>query len=205
MTSAPDYDIRLAARALRRYWWVVLAVPAVALVVQLYGIRTAPYRAEFRAVVVLPGDTEIPGSSERPELMILDDVPQLVASHLFADRVAAQLVANGPQVDSDDIRSSLSATRYARTVTVVVRNDGRAETEAIAMSAQESFPVAVDEALVIAGGPQATITMLDPVDGARRGDPDQRRIALIVTVAMVFVGILGALAFDGLRRPEVVG
>ena len=205
MTSAPDYDIRLAARALRRYWWVVLAVPAVALVVQLYGIGTAPYRAEFRAVVVLPGDTEIPGSSERPELMILDDVPQLVASHLFADRVAAQLVANGPQVDSDDIRSSLSATRYARTVTVVVRNDGRAETEAIAMSAQESFPVAVDEALVIAGGPQATITMLDPVDGARRGDPDQRRVAMIVTVAMVFVGILGALAVDGLRRPEVVG
>ena len=201
MTGPPDYDLRLAARALRRHWWVVLGVPLVALALQVVQIRTADYRAEFRAVVVLPGDTEIPGSSERPELMIMDDVPQLVESALFADRVRAQLEARGVAVEASEIASAITATRYARTVTVVARDDDAARAEQIAAAAEAALPGAIDEALVASTGPRATVTVIDPAGAARRGEPDQWRIAGIVTAGMLLAGVLAALVIDGLRRP----
>ena len=202
MTDPSDYDIRLAARALRRYWWVVLTIPAVALAIQLAQIRTAPYRAEFRAVVVLPGDTEVPGSSERPELMIMDDVPALVDSAFFAERVKAQLEANGVSMESEEIESALTATRYARTVTVVARDDNRSRAEGIASAAEAVLSSGINEALVAGSGPLATVTIIDPVEGARRGEPDQWQIAGIVTVGILFAGVVAALVLDGLRRSE---
>ena len=202
MTAPTDYDVRLAARALRRYWWVVVGVPVLAFAVQLVQIRTAPYRAEFRAVVVLPGDTDDPGRSERPELMIMDDVPQLVDSALFAERVRSQLQTDDVTVGTDDVASALSASRYARTVTVVARDNEPTRAEDLALAAEAVFPGAVNEVLVVRGGPQAMITVIDPVDGARRGEPDQWPVALIVTGAMLFVGVLGALVLDGLGRSD---
>lgn len=201
MTSPSDYDIRLAARALRRYWWVVIAIPALAFAIQLVEIRTAPYRAEFRAVVVLPGDTEDPGRSERPELMIMDDVPALVDSALYAERVQSELEVRGVTAEPDDIESALSATRYARTVTVVAHDNERTRAEALASAAQAVFPGVVNEVLVARGGPEATITVIDPAGGATRGEPDQWTVASIVTAAMLFAGVLCALVLDGLRRP----
>lgn len=201
MSGPPDYDVRLAARALRRSWWLVLGVPLVALALQVVQIQTAPYRAEFRAVVVLPGDTEIPGSSERPELMILDDVPQLVESALFAGRVRGELDGRGVSLEPSAIRSALAATRYARTVTVVARDDDRARAESIASGAEVVLPTVVNEALVAGAGPRATVTIIDPAGAARRGEPDQWRVAAIVTAGMLFVGVLAALTLDGLRRP----
>ena len=201
MTGPPDYDVRLVLRALRRHWWVVLGIPLVALALQVAQIRTAPYRAHFRAVVVLPGDTENPGSSERPELMIMDDVPQLVESALFAERVAAETGARGIGVDSDEIRSSLAATRYARTVTVVARHEDPPRAAAIASAAQAALPGAINEALVSTSGPPATVTIIDPTGQARRGEPDQWQVAGIVTAGMLFAAVLAALVLDGLRRP----
>ena len=201
MTGPPDYDIRLALRALRRYWWVVLGIPLAALALQIAQIRTAPYRAEFRAVVVLPGDTEIPGSSERPELMIMDDVPQLVDSALFAERVGAEVGARGVGVEADEIRSSLSATRYARTVTVVARDNDPTRAVAIASAAAAALPGAINEALVSTSGPPATVTIIDPTGQARRGEPDQWQVAGIVTAGMLFAAVLASLVLDGLRRP----
>lgn len=200
VTNAPEYDLLLALRALRRYWWLVVAIPAVALLAQVAQIRTAPFQAQFRAVVVLPGDTDDPGRSERPELMIMDDVPRLVGSALFAERVRAQLEIGGVVVESGRIAGSLSATRYARTVTVVARDDEEEVAVAVASAAEAAFAGAVNEALVAGLGQTATITIIDPVDGARRGEPDQWRVAIIVTAAMGFVGMLAALVVDGARR-----
>jgi len=200
VTNAPEYDLLLALRALRRYWWLVVAIPAVAFVAQVAQIRTAPFQAQFRAVVVLPGDTDDPGRSERPELMIMDDVPQLVGSALFAERVQAQLEIGGVAVEAGRVEGRLSATRYARTVTVVARDDEEGLAVAIASAAEAVLAGAVNEALVAGTGQTATITVLDPVDGARRGEPDQWRVATIVTAAMAFVGVLAALGVDGARR-----
>jgi capsular polysaccharide biosynthesis protein len=174
-------------------------VPGLALTIQLLQMRAAPFRAEFRAVVVLPGDKEIPGSSERPELMIMDDVPQLVSSTLFAERVVAQMESSGTVISVDAVMSALSSTRYARTVTVVVRDDDRERAVDLARAAEVVFAESVNEVLVAPAGSGATITIIDPVDGARRGDPDQWRVALIVTAAMGLVGVLGALVINGLR------
>ena len=200
MTGTTEYDILLAVRALRRYWWLVVAIPTLALAVQVAQIRSAPFRAEFRVVVVLPGDTDDLGRSERPELMIMDDVPQLVGSTLFAERVRTQMEIGGVGVELSRVEGSLSATRYARTVTVATRDDEEEVAVAIAAAAEASFASAVNEALVAGTSQSATITVLDPVDGARRGEPDQWRVAFIVTAAMAFVGVLAALVLDGARR-----
>lgn len=201
MTGPPEYDILLAIRALQRFWWLVVAIPAVALVVQVAQMQTAPFQAEFRAVVVLPGDTDDPGRSERPELMIMDDIPQLIGSALFAERVRAQLEVSGVVVVAERIESSLSASRYARTVTVVAHDDDRNVALIIASAAEAELEVAVNETLVADAGPRATITIIDPVDGARRGAADRWPVAAIVTAAMAFFGVLAALVVDGLRRP----
>lgn len=202
MTSPADYDVRLVARAVRRYWWIVVAVPIVALALQSYRIRTAPFRAEFRAVVVLPGDTEDPGSSERPELMIMDDVPTLVGSQLFAERVAAQIAVDGARIDAQQVGNTLSASRYARTVTVVARDNTIDDATIIARAAQVVLPQAINDVLIVPGGDSASVSVIDPADGARRGEPTQWRVAGIVTTVMAFVGLLCALVVDGLRRGE---
>lgn len=201
VTGPPEYDILLAVRALRRFWWLVVAIPAVALAVQVAQMQSAPFQAEFRAVVVLPGDTDDPGRSERPELMIMDDVPQLIGSALFAERVRAHLDVGGVVMVAERIESSLSATRYARTVTVVARDDERDVAITVASAAEAVFDGAINDTLVADAGPRATITIIEPVDGARRGRADRWQVAALVTAAMAFVGALAALVVDGLRRP----
>ena len=83
-----DYDLNDLLRALRRYWWIALLAPAIVLGILMIRNLTAPYQTSFRASVLLPGDTEIPGSSEQPELMILDDLGPVVASRAFAEMAA---------------------------------------------------------------------------------------------------------------------
>ena len=59
-----DYDLVDFLRGIRRYWWIALLAPAIVLGILSVRNLTADYQTSFRASVLLPGDTEIPGSSE---------------------------------------------------------------------------------------------------------------------------------------------
>src|SRR4051795_13624844 len=101
-------ELRLFVQMLLKRWWLVVIVPVVVLPVLVFQATTRPYQSQFRSAVLIPGDTEIPGNSERPELMVLDDLPSLIESRAFADAVSADLATRGTTIAASSIDGSLS-------------------------------------------------------------------------------------------------
>jgi capsular polysaccharide biosynthesis protein len=196
-----DYGLRDVLDALRRFWWLALLIPAI--VGTVLGIRslTADYQASFSATVLIPGDTEIPGSSERPELMILDDVGPVVRSDAFAAMVAAEA-----GVDPAAIEGTLDATRYSRVVTVTAYAGDAATAEHTIAAAATVFPEAVNELMVPTGETPATVKIIDAPGEAQRGEEGQWRvIPIAVAVALAFGCFLALIldaALTNLRRPD---
>lgn len=200
----PSYDVDALdlLASIRRYLWLVIGVPLLTFALLAYQARTAPYRSELQAVVLLPGDTEIPGRAERPELMIMDDLPTLVESELFARNVAAVIAPEVTAELVDEVESSLSASRYSRVVTIVAHHESADRARAIAQAAEQILGQVVNNALIIPGAPAATVNVIEPPTVPVRGEADQWRIALIVTAAMGFVAILGAAVLDAPGRGD---
>ena len=200
----PSYDIDAhdLLDSIRRYLWLVIGVPLLTFGLLAYQARTAPFRSELKAVVLLPGDTEIPGRAERPELMIMDDLPTLVESKLFARNVAAVLQPEATDEFVDEVEASLSASRYSRVVTIVSRHDSADQALAISQAAERVLSQTVNEALITPGAPAATVNIIEPSTSPARGEPDQWRTALIVTAAMGFAAVLAAVFLDAPGRDE---
>ncbi|MGD9710579.1 MAG: hypothetical protein AB7V46_00760 [Thermomicrobiales bacterium] len=98
-----------AFRAMRDRWWLLILTPALAVVAVLFLGRFEPYHASVQATVLLPGDTEIPGNAERPELMMLDDLPTLIRSRVFAEGVSEAIPQGNLSVDQ--IQQALDGSR----------------------------------------------------------------------------------------------
>jgi capsular polysaccharide biosynthesis protein len=179
------------ADAVRRRLWIVLLIPALIAAALVIRNITADFQTTFRASILLPGDTEIPGSSERPELMILDDLQSVVTSRAFAEIVAAQ-----GQLAVDDVEGSFESSRLGRVATITVAGDDEARVETTAQAAAATFPTAINELMVAQGGAEATVLIIDPPGNVARGDPDQWTVTVIATVVGLVVGIFAALALD---------
>src|SRR5690349_5129493 len=160
-----DYDLRDFLRGIRRYWWIALLTPVLVLGVLSIRNLTADYQTSFRASVLLPGDSEIPGSSERPELMILDDIGPVVSSQAFA-----QMVADAVTMPVEDVHGHLEATRYSRIVTVTAHDSDQSTSRRIAEGAAQALPGAVNTLMVAQGGQDATVNIIDPPGKTTRGD-----------------------------------
>jgi capsular polysaccharide biosynthesis protein len=191
VTDAQDYDIIELIGAIRRRLWIVLLIPALVASALVIRNLTADFQTTFRALILLPGDTEIPGSSERPELMILDDLQSVVTSRAFAEIVAAQARLAG-----DEVEGSFDTSRLGRVATITVSGDDDDRVEAIAQAAAAAFPAAVNELMVAQGGAEATVLIIDPPGDVRRGDSNQWTVTAIATVVGLVVGIFAALALD---------
>ena len=190
-----DYDLVDFLRAIRRYWWIALLTPAIVFgILSVRNVR-ADYQTSFRASVLLPGDTEIPGSSERPELMILDDIGPVVSSQAFA-----QMVADAASMPVDDVKGHLEASRYSRIVTVIARDSDKATSRRIADGAAQALPGAVNTLMVAQGGQDATVNILDPPGETTRGDADKWRVTALATVVALAVGCFLAIVADASLR-----
>lgn len=192
-----DYDLPDLLRAIRRFWWIALLVPAIVLAVLLIRNLTAPYQTSFRASVLLPGDTEIPGNSERPELMILDDLRPVISSRAFAEK-AAQAAG----IPVNEVEGHLSATRYSRVATITAKTDDKATSRQIADAAAQVLPDAVNTLMVAQGGQAATVEIIDPPTTTTRGDPDQWRVTALATTVALAVGCFLAVVADASLRPR---
>jgi capsular polysaccharide biosynthesis protein len=192
--------LRELMSALWRRWWLVLLVPAVALPLLIVRARMQPYQTSFSAVVLLPGDTEIPGSSERPELMILDDLPSLISSTVYSDAVAADLASRNLSYHADDIHGSMNGTRYSRVLTVTVTRDSSTEAREIAESAANVLPAQVNQYLVADGAASSTVNVIDPPGDPTRTRPNQWIIIAALTLLAAGVGAGIALLADTWSR-----
>ena len=175
-----------------RRWWLVLLVPAIALPAMLLRVKSQPYQSSFNAVVLLPGDTEIPGNSEKPELMVMDDVPVLIISDVFSEAVAVDLAATGATLTVDEVRGSLTGTRYSRVLTVTSERDDPGEARAIAEAASRVLPAQVNAFLVANPAEPATVQIIDPAGDATRSRPNQTITLMALTVLAFAIG--GGLA-----------
>lgn len=170
--------------ALARRWWLVLLVPVVVLVATVAMTQMRPYQSSVQATVLIPGDTEEPGTSERPELMVLDDLAPLVDSNAFAQGVARYLPP-GSDLTVLDIQESLSADRYSRVLTITSARDNPEEANEIAVAVAAGLPVLVNEYLIPEGGAQATVKLIDPPSAPTQSRPGD----MLRTAALMLVGL----------------
>ncbi len=194
-------DIRELTTVLLKKWWLILGLPLIVFIAMVWRSSDPPYISSFRATVLMPGDTEIPGNSERPELMILDDLPELVGSQAFAAEVAAAMPGvGGPSISTEEIHESLSADRYSRVLTVHATNDNATNAESIAKAAASVLPAAVNQYLVADGAAAATVNVIDPPTAAAPDNEHRWLIIGIETVVAAGLAIGISLALYGLRR-----
>jgi capsular polysaccharide biosynthesis protein len=192
-----DYDLRAMLTAIRRFWWIALLTPGLILAALAIRNVTAPYQTSFRASVLLPGDTEVPGSSERPELMILDDLGPIISSQAFA-----QMVAENAGLPVDEVDGHLSVDRYSRIATITAKAVDRAASRQIADAASNVLATAVNSLMVAEGGEVATVQIIDPPRSTSRGDPNQWRTTGLATVVGLAIGCFLALVLDASLRPR---
>jgi uncharacterized protein involved in exopolysaccharide biosynthesis len=188
-------------RFLRRWWWLLVLLPVVGAAAGIVMTRDQPYSSIVRATVLLPGDTEDTGSAERPELMILDDAPALISSTAFAEMVHGVLPADLQQTLSvDDVKSSLSGSRYSRVLTIVATDATADHALAIATASAQVLPDAVNQYLVADGSKPATVKIIDPPSApekdrmgrmTRIGAQVFAAFALAVVVAVLLDGVFG--------------
>lgn len=189
---------------LRRRWWIVLLLPIVAVLTTYLFQRSEPFQSTIRATVLIPGDTEIPGNSERPELMVLDDIPPFLRSYAFAEQVREAMP--GTQLSIEQVRATLDGSRYSRVVTVSVTDPDTRQVEAIANAAASVLPDAINAYLMPADGQQATVRVIDPPSPPTR-DRSGHRLQLLLTAGLgLLIGSLIAIAIgsrEGVaRQPE---
>ena len=197
--------------ALRRWWWLVVALPVLALVGSLILTPKQPYTTTFRATVLIPGDTEDTGSAERPELMILDDLPSLIGSQVYADTTLKQMKADGSagSLTVADVQGTLSGSRYSRVLTVTVSSNDPATARAVAAGAAKVLPSEVNTYLVADGTKPAKVQLIDAPGQPARGETRrllqivvQTFVALCVAVAIVVLveGVRDLTVADGPER-----
>lgn len=184
--------LREIVEALRKRWWLAVLVPAIILPLLIVRARIQPYQTTLNAIVLIPWDTQDPGDSERPELMVLDDLPSLVSSRVFAEAVANDMASRGAGgsvvTDVDGVKAALGATRYSRVLTVTVTRDDRDEARAIAESAAAVLPGQVNRYLVADPTEPATVQIIDPPGDPTRSRPNQALIIAALTVVAFAVG-----------------
>jgi capsular polysaccharide biosynthesis protein len=190
-----DYDLWQVIAAIRRFWWLTALVPLLVAGALIVRNLTADFQTSFQVTVLLPGDTEIPGSAERPELMILDDIGPVVRSQAFAE-----LVATAASLPLDDIEGSLSISRYSRVVTVTAYAGDADEARWIAEAANTVLPNAVNTYMVADGGTPATIRTIEPPGEPIRGEANKWTVTALATLVALAIGIFGSLVMDAMLR-----
>jgi capsular polysaccharide biosynthesis protein len=178
---------------IRRRWWIVLLLPMVAVLATYVFQRQEPFQSTVRATVLIPGDTEDPGTSERPELMVLDDLPPFVGSHAFAGQVHAAM--RDTDLTIEQVQSTLDGSRYSRILTVSVTNEDEARVREIADAVESVLPAAINDYLMPEDdSQQATVRIIDPPSVPSR-DREGHWLQLLITAAMgVLIGSLIAIA-----------
>lgn len=187
--------------AFRRFWWLIVLGAVGALVIGYLLTPEQPLTTSFRATVLIPGDTEDTGSSERPELMVLDDLGPFVESWAFAEIVAGAMEGDAA---TEEVYGMLEGSRYSRIATVEVAGTDASFVLDVAEAAAEVFPQGVKDFLVAAGSPDASVQIIDPPREATT-DATMRwiRIGAIGLLGAASASVLAVLLSPGQRRVDL--
>ncbi len=190
-------ELQRIVTILLRRWWLVLGMPALVLGVSLILLSNSPYVASIRVSVLIPGDTQETGNAERPELMVLDDVTQVVTAQVFATAISAELQQSNPQfaLPAEEIQAALSADYYSRIVTIRATDDDSQQALALIEAVRLIFERELNYLLIASGGDPATVRLIEPAS-VGRDSPATGGVALAIqTLVALAIGCgLAALA-----------
>jgi uncharacterized protein involved in exopolysaccharide biosynthesis len=189
---ASTFDTERALLAIRDRWWLLVLAPVVALIVASIWMRFEPYHTTVKATVLLPGDTEEPGNSERPELMMLDDLPSLIRSWVFAEGVHNGM--QGTDATVAEVQGSLDGSRYSRVLTVTVSDGSADRVSEIAESVESQLPALINDYLVPAESERATVRIIDPPGMPERQRENDVLQLFLVGVTALLAGAIIAVA-----------
>jgi hypothetical protein len=175
-------DLWSYVNAVRRWWWLALGIPAIALITA-FLLVPAPWQTEFRAMVVFPGHPDYSGSQGRVEAIVLDDVAVLLGSGAFIKDLHATLPPDmKASLDNADLSGMLSATRYSRAVTVTISGELPEEIAAVAQGVERVLPDAINAYLVPPETDPATVEIIDGVH-----EPEQQTRQRLLTIGTITV------------------
>lgn len=189
---APTIDDPLSAlingdrafKSMRDRWWLLVLTPLLAMGLLYFLGRFDPYATSVQATVLLPGDTEIPGNSERPELMMLDDLPTLVRSRVFAEGVLQAMPTS--EMTVDEVQATLDGSRYSRIVTVTIEDGDAGVVSDVAAGVEARLPQLINEYLVPEDGEPATVRIINPA-GVPTQSNDNLLIQMLLTGGAGFI------------------
>jgi hypothetical protein len=174
-------DLWTYLKALRRWWWLVLGIPAIALIASFVLLPAAQWETEFKAMILFPNHPDYTGSAGRQDSVIIDDMATLFVSDVFLDDVHDALPADSREsLPPSEISTMLSAVRYSRAVTVTVKGESPEDVTVVAETVQTVMPEAVNAHLLVPENPPATMDVIDYV-----GEPVQQTTQRILTVAVI--------------------
>lgn len=142
-------QLRHYAMILRRFWLLIVALPLAVGLVSLAGELRQPQRYGTSARLIVTQQPLLePSNSPAATLpdfnmqhswlsseFILDDLPQIVTSRLFAEDVSALLAQQGATIAPEVVQSGLRADNIHRAVTIASNADNPATAEALVRGA----------------------------------------------------------------------
>jgi uncharacterized protein involved in exopolysaccharide biosynthesis len=175
--------------ALRRWWWLALGVPAIALVLAVLLLPPAPWQTQFSAIIVFPGNPQKSAGATYPASILLDDLAAVLRSDSVAESVHTKLPAEmQAEVSARDIADMVSASRYSREAHVIIRGDSPEQVTAVAKGMQAVLPEAVDAYHLVPEDENATVTMLDRI--AEPTKPTRERLLVIAAITAAAVAAI---------------
>ncbi len=151
--SGAGISLGEALAVLRRWWWLVVGLPALVLALSLATFREPPpiYQARLTFAVDIPRSAIVEGSDEGTAAKIgealIDDLSRMIGGDVFADAVAEHVPAH-VEVRPGEIASSLSATDRHRIADVTVTRQAPPEASAAQLAELEGELLAVARAVV---------------------------------------------------------
>ena len=141
--------------------------------------------------MLIPGDTEDPGNSRRPELMVLDDLQGFIRSFAFAQSVHEELGES--EIGIEEVEGALDTLRYSRILTVTISSNDAELVEAIAPAVEVVLADQINTFLIPEGGVPATVNIIDPAKAPEQDRTDMLFEILLVTSMGLLIGSLVAI------------
>ena len=132
---------------LRRFWLLVISLPALVAAISFASEIRQPvrYQTSARMMVAQTVQTDVTDPAGFPDMnlsyswnssaYVIDDLPQVVTSRLFAEDVRAYVLSQGVQAEVEAVRGAMSGAVLHRSFTLTVQTGDPKLAEAIAAGA----------------------------------------------------------------------
>jgi hypothetical protein len=187
---------------LRRYWWLVVAVPLLTALIATAAALGRPPRYGATARLLITRDPSSPGAAGRTaagEDTTAQDLPAILSSAAFRHDLAAELARRGQPIGEADLAGAISASTSEHAVAIVVASGQPGQATAIAQALIEVLRAGGmrywGDASATPAQPGLLVGVLDPPGQAVRLD-SLRSLALEIGLrTLASLGAAAGLAF----------